>query len=53
MYCGPDVRIFTESLAMIKTKKSTVHHVVEAKRWELSGEKSASPIHRSIPAQFK
>lgn len=39
MYCGADVRIFTESLAMIKTKKSTVHHVVEAKRWELSREK--------------
>ncbi|AIJ48299.1 hypothetical protein O987_21030 [Comamonas testosteroni TK102] len=54
MYCGADVRIATESLAMIKTKKSTVHHVVEAKRWELSREKEriTYPPEHTGPVQM-
>ena len=54
LYCGTDVRIVTESLAMIKTKKSTVHHVVEAKRWELSREKEriTYPPEHTGPVQM-
>jgi hypothetical protein len=38
---------------MTKTKKSTVHHVVEAKRWELSREKERITYPPNMPAQFK
>ena len=40
---------------MTKTKKSTVHHVVEAKRWELSREKEriTCPPEHAGPVQME
>jgi len=54
LYRGATVWKFSESLAMSTTKKSAVHHVVEAKRWELSREKEriTYPPEHAGPVQM-